>query len=172
MLLIAFYLIESGKGLKQAPFIKEIMSGEGIKLKDIHYSQDDPEEGMRWALDAAEVRFSGDAKTIYFQDFLLKVEPESQNSFQVKGRKGDYSRDSGVMNLWGDIEGNSSNGYKVLTEHMMINEKTRQASTDKPVKIFGPFFTILGRGLFLDLEKERLQILSDVTTTLERETLI
>lgn len=169
---IAIYLVRSGKELIQVPFLKDVMSGEGIKLKDIQYSQDDPDKGLKWVLDAREVSFSEDRKALFFYDFHLRLEPENRPFFELKGNRGDYSRDSGTINLWGDLDGLSGNGYRIVTEHLMINEKSRQVSTEKPVKISGPFFTVAGRGLFVDLEQESFQVLSDVTTVIDQEALI
>jgi LPS export ABC transporter protein LptC len=100
------------------------------------------------------------------------VIPENRPFFELKGSKGDYSRDSGEINLWGDLEGFSGNGYRIISEHLMINERLGHVSTEKPVKIFGPFFSVSGKGLIMDLEKESAKILSDVTTTIEQESLI
>ena len=170
--LVAFYLIRSGKEYTQRSFLWEAMSGDGAKLKDIHYTQDDPDKGLKWVLDAREVRFSEDKKSILFHDFHLKMEPENRPYFELNGKRGDYSRDSGEINLWGNLEGFSGNGYRIVTEHLLINEKRGHVSTEKPVKIFGPFFSVAGQGLFVDLEKERLRILSDVTTILDQGSLI
>jgi LPS export ABC transporter protein LptC len=169
---VAFYLVRSGKEFIQGPLFMEAMSGEGVKLRDIQYSQDDPDKELKWVLNAGEVRFSEDRKSIFFKDFHLKVIPENRPFFELKGNKGDYSRDSGEINLWGDLEGFSGNGYRIVTEHLMINERLGHVSTEEPVKIFGPFFSVSGKGLLMDLEKESAKVLSDVTTTIEQESLI
>ena len=167
---VAFYLLKSGKELIHEPLVKAIISGGGVKLKDIQYVQDDPDKGLKWVLDAREVRLSEDKKSIH--DFHLKVEPQNRPFFKLKGSRGDYSRDTGEINLWGNLEGFSDNGYKILTDHLLISETSGHVSTDKPVKIFGPFFSVTGQGLFVDLVKERLQILSDVVTHLDQVPLI
>jgi LPS export ABC transporter protein LptC len=170
--LVCSYLIKSGKEVVRDTFFEEITPGEGIKLKDIHYAQDNPDKGVIWNLHAREMRSSGDKNSIFFNDFRLRVEPEGRPFFELKGKKGDYSRDSGEINLWGDLEVLSGNGFRFTTADVLINEKSGQLSTDKPVEIFGPFFSMKGRGLFVDLEKETLKILSEVTTILNKESLI
>jgi LPS export ABC transporter protein LptC len=169
---VAFFLLRSGRQFIQEPLLSVISSGEGIKLKDIRYAQDDPDKGVKWVLNAREVKFSEDKKSIFFNDFQLNVEPENRPTFRLKGNKGDYSRDTGKINLWGNLEGFSGDGYRILTEHLLINETSGQISTDEPVKIFGPFFSVTGRGLFVDLEEEKLRIQSDVTTFLRQRSLI
>jgi len=172
LVLVSFYLIRSGKEIVRGPMVRNIISGEGLSLKDIHYTQDDPDRGFKWVLDAKEVKFSEDRSNITFIEFRLKVEPENRPSFKLKGKRGDYSRDSGEINLWGELEGLSENGYRITTEYMLINEKKGQLRTDKPVKISGPFFTVTGRGLFVDMEKEKLKIFSDVTTIIDKESML
>jgi LPS export ABC transporter protein LptC len=172
LLVVAFFLIKPGKEVLQKPAVHEPPPREGLKLEGIHYTQADPDRGIKWVLDAREVRFSGDKMTIFFNDFRLRVEPENRPLFKLKGKNGDYSRDSGEIKLWGDLEGFSGAGYRIRTDDILINEKSGHVSTDKPVKIFGATFSISGKGLFMDLKKKRFRILSDVVTIIEKGSLI
>jgi len=166
---VVFFIIKAGWWVIQEPILKEVMSGEGLKLKDIHYTHDDPDDKIKWVLDATEVRFSGDRKFFSFRDFSLKIEPEERPHFELKGKKGDYSRESGKINLWGNLRGKTGNGYRIFTEHLLFMEKKGKLSTEKPVKIIGPFFSITGRGLLAELDQEVLKILDDVTTVVKEE---
>lgn len=170
LLLVAFYLAKSGKELaKTTALLKGVVSGEGLALKDIHYRHDDPDEKIKWILDAEEVRFSEDKKTIRFYDFNLKVESEGRPRIKVSGKRGNYFQDSGRIELWGNLEGLYGKQYKILTDYMLVSEKLGLLSTEKPVEIFGPFFIVKGTGLFADLEKEQFKILSNVTTTINKD---
>lgn len=169
---VAFHLLRSGEKIVQQPLFEEIMAGDGLKLKDIHYIQDDRGEALKWVLDAREVRFSGDKRAIFFHDFSLRVEPENRPFFKLKGETGNYSRDSGEINLLGNLEGFFGERYRILTDHMLINEKSKCLSTNSRVKIYGPFFSVEGQGLFADLEKESLKIPSDVTAIIAEESLL
>ena len=170
--LVAFYLAKSSREVVKGPMLKEIMSGEGVKLKDIHYTQDDSDKGLKWVMDAKEVRFSGDKKSIVFHDFRLMVKGENRPFLRLKGKRGNYSSDSGQINLWGDLEGFSTNGYRIITQHILINEKSGCLSTDEPVKIYGAFFSVAGRGILIELENEKLGLLSDVTAIVDKGSLI
>ena len=91
LVLVAFYFAKSGKELlKTTAVLKNIVSGEGLELKDVQYRQDDPDEKVKWVIDAEEVRFSEDKKTIRFSGFKLRVEPEGKPWFELKGKRGDY----------------------------------------------------------------------------------
>lgn len=170
--LVGFYFVEAGRGKIQNSIIEEVTSGQGLKLNDIHLTQDDLEDKIKWVLDAKEVKISKDRSTLLFRDFLLKLEPEDRPFVRLKGNRGNYDRNSGVVNLWGELEAHSENGYRLFTEHLRFDEKKSFLRTDDPVEIIGPFFSIKGQGLALDLKKESMKILSDVTTIMERETFI
>ena len=170
LILVGFYLAKSGKELlKTTALLKNIVSGEGLELKDVHYSQDDPDEKIQWVLDAQEVRFSKDMKTIRFFDFKLRIEPEGEPWFKLSGKRGNYFKYSGKIELWGNLEGFYGDKYKIFTDYVLINEKIGTLTTKKPVKIVGPFFNVKGKGLFADMAKKKIKILSDVTTIINEE---
>ena len=169
LLLVGFYFFRQGRDLMKAPaLLMNLMSGEGLQLKDVHYTQDDPDKKVKWVVDAREVRFSGDRKNVEFFDFKLKVEPENRPRFTLNGKKGNYSKDTGNIELFGSIDGVSSDGYRILTEYLLINEKEGHLSTDRPVKIFGPLFEVDGEGLFADMKEEKIKVLSHVTTNISQ----
>jgi len=168
LLVVAFYLAKSGKDLaKTTALLKDMASGEGLKLKDMHYRQDDPEEKVKWVLDAEEVQFSEDKKTIQFHDFELKVDAEGKPGFRLSGKRGKYVKDANTIELWGDLRGFYGDNYRVLTEHLLIGNDMGSLSTEETVEIWGPFFSVKGRGLYADLTNETIKIMSSVTTTLK-----
>ena len=170
LLAVGFYFAKAGKDLiKTTALLKDVLSGEGINLKDIHYRQDDPDEKIKWVLDAKEVRFSEDRKTIRFFDFYLKVEAEGRPGFSLRGKRGIYQKEKGSIELRGQLDGSYGKEYRFLTEHLTINEKEGTVNNEDPVSIFGPFFTVKGNGIFADLSKNRVKILSNVVTTINQE---
>ncbi len=166
---VGSYVLGTGKAGVPESFLRDLLSGERLSMKEIRYTQDDPAAGMRWVLDAREVRFSGDQNSISFSDFLLRLEPEDRPWFTLAGKEGSYTRSTGELVLRGSLQGESGNGYRVYTERMQISERTRRLQSEEPVRILGPFFSVAGRGLFVDLENELVRILSEVTTIVERK---
>ena len=166
---VATYLVKSDKKVVRETVFEELLPEEGLVIKGFQYNQENPDKGITWVLDAGEMRSSGDNNLISFHQFRLKLKAKNRPSFDLKGEQGNYSRDSGEIILQGNLEGISGDGYKLVTDQILINEKSGQVQTERPVKISGPFFSIEGLGLFIDLEKETLKILSDVTSTLKPE---
>ena len=166
MVVVALYLLKSDKKAIRETIFEEVLPDEGLVIKGFQHNQENPDKGVRWALDAEEMRSSDNNNLISFHEFLLTVKAKDRPSIELKGEKGDYFRDSGNIDLRGNLKGTSSDGYRIITDQILINEKTGQLSTDWPVKIFGPFFSIEGQGLSIDVEKETVKILSNVTSVI------
>jgi LPS export ABC transporter protein LptC len=171
ILVISFYILRFENIKVGEAVLEKITPGEGLKLEDIEYKQDDPGKGIKWILHAKEVNLTDNNKFVTFRDFKLRLDPENRPSFSLKGEKGEYSRDSGNIQLEGALEGVSDNGYTVQAEKVSIDENTGKMSSREPVKIFGSSFLIEGLGFTVDLKSETIKILSDVTTKIEKRLL-
>ena len=138
-------------------------------FKGIHIFDDNPEEGIKWVLDASEASSSLAGNHISFKNFSLKLEPENRPVIELTGISGDYNKALSEINLSGGVVVKSNNGYSVITEDLQYKQKEGILMTDKPVKITGPYFSVDGQGLYIDLNKEILSITSKVTTLIKGE---
>ena len=172
LMVICFYLIKSRQEIVDDLVLSDIVLEEGIKLENTLIIQNNPEEGAKWMLDAEEVKFSKDSQQISFKSFKLKLGSENSPFIELEGREGEYDKESNKINLRGDLNAKTENGYRIITEHIIYRQKEGCLNTEEPVKIIGPFFSIAGKGLHLNLEKQNLTIISDVTTLIDRESLV
>ncbi|HDR14464.1 MAG TPA: LPS export ABC transporter periplasmic protein LptC [Desulfobacteraceae bacterium] len=159
-----FFFLHSLTGDGKLALLSGFVPGEGFKLNRIHYTNEDPEKGLRWVLDAGEVTFSEDKNYMVFKDFYLVVEPEGRPAITVKGSRGEYERPAGMITLTGDVKAETDEGYSILSDRLIVDEAKRTVSTDLPVTMSGPFFLVDGTGLFIDLHRETLDVHSLVTT--------
>ncbi len=166
---VAIYLVKSDMKVVRETIFEEILPEEGLVIQGFQYNQENPDKGITWVLDAGEMRSSGDNKLISFYQFRLTLKAKDRPSFDLTGEQGSYSRDSGEITLQGNLEGISGDGYKLVTDQVLINEKSGQIRTESPVKISGPSFSVEGLGMSIDLERETLKILADVSSTLKTE---
>jgi LPS export ABC transporter protein LptC len=166
------YLVMSGKEVVGNRLLSELLPEEGLKLKDIHYTQDDSAHGLKWVLDAKEVTLTGDNESASFRDFFLLLESKERSPVRVSGKKGSFNRTTGVMELWGDIEARSEDGYCFSTDHLIFNQKTGIITTESAVEVSGPFFSVEGQGLFVDLNQKELKVISNVTTRVHEKALM
>jgi LPS export ABC transporter protein LptC len=168
----AFYLLMSGKEVIGERLLGNLLPEEGLKLKDIHYTQDDAAQGLKWVLDAEEVTLTGDNESASFRDFLLQLESKERSPVRVRGKRGSFNRTTGVIELWGDVEARSEDGFCFKTDHLLFNQKTGIITTESEVDVAGPFFSVEGRGLFVDLNQKDLKVISNVTTRVDQKALL
>jgi len=169
---VAIYVLRELMHLPEDAVLEQLLLKEGVSLKQVHYSQGDIHKEINWKLDAKEVRLSEDNNIVSFHQFHLTVEPKNRPKVQLKGHNGEYSRVTGILRMWGDLQVNSDDGYSAKSEHLVFDENNGLLTTDDPVEISGPFFILTGKGLFVDLKKEILKIHSNVTTVLKGKLLI
>ena len=169
---IGFFLIKAVHEDVEDEVFTELPTTEGLRLENIQFIQDNPDEGARWILDANEVMMSEDRQHMSFNRFHLKLEPENNYSIDLVGTSGDYDRTADEINLHGNLEGHTENGYRISTDHILFRQKEGNLSTDGPVEINGPFFSVTGRGLRINLEKETIRILSNTKTFIEKGSLL
>jgi len=169
---IGFFLIKAGYEGIEDSVLTDPVQEEGLRLKNIHYIQDNPDEGVKWILDADEVNISKDRQYISFNNFHLKLEPETDLTIELIGSKGNYDKISDEINLSGDLKGHTNNGYRISTDHILYKQKEGHLKGDGTVEITGPFFSVRGKGLQLNLKMETIRIISDTTTLIERGSLI
>jgi len=163
------YLFQARRQPVEQKAAQDKESEEGIRLKDIHYVQDDPAQKVKWALDASEAKISKDQQFVTFVDFRVTLKPESRPAVTVQGKQGEFDKRTGRLVLQGDLRGETEDGYRFTTEQAVYHHNEGYLETDKAVKISGAFFSIEGKGLLLDLGKEKLQILSNATTLIYGE---
>jgi LPS export ABC transporter protein LptC len=168
----AFYLVMSGKEVIGQHLLGDLLPEEGLKLKDIHYTQDDAAHGLKWVLDAEEVTLTGDNESVAFRGFHLQLESRERSPIKLRGEKGGFNRATGVMELWGGLEARSDDGFSFKTDHLLFNQKTGIITTESAVEVAGPFFSIEGQGLFVDLNQKDLKVISNVTTRVAEKALL
>jgi len=166
---VAVYLFQAQKDRVEKVATQDKESEEGVRLKDVHYVQDDPGQKVKWVLDASEAKLSKDQKVLTFLNFHVTLEPENRPRVTMQGKQGEFDKQTGRLVLQGDLTGQTEDGYRFATEQAVYYHKQGYLETDKAVKISGAFFSVEGTGLFLDVGKEKVQILSNVTTLIHGE---
>jgi LPS export ABC transporter protein LptC len=160
---IGYFFVKTGyKGVNSA-ILKEVLSEAGLTGKGFHYSQGN------LVIDAEKGDYSQDKQRISFDNVVAEIKPNnSPYTMEVKGNKADYDTNTKVMKLSGNLMGYSNNGYKIFTEYLIYEQKEGILRTNEPIRITGPFFSLSGKGLVLNTEKETFEIISDVTTLFEK----
>jgi len=163
ILTVLFYLGRSNKEVVGKPALP-VPTEEGVKLEDIHFTNESTGEGLRWTLDAKEVRISEDRQKISFTQFRLRLEPQNRQTVHLEGKNGQYDKAGGRLVLSGGLRGQTEDGYTIVTESAVFHQNEGMVTTDEAVSITGPLFSVEGRGLSYDVTREVLEIKSEVKT--------
>jgi LPS export ABC transporter protein LptC len=166
---VVFYLIQGQRNSSNKSVGPDVPAEEGLKLEDVHFTQDNPDDNVKWVLDAKEARLSKDKDVISFHEFKLRLEPGKRPCVELEGQRGEYHRTSGEIRLQGNLKGTTDDGYRIVTESAVYRHKQGRLETKDPVKITGPFFSVVGQGLQLNVETETVHVLSHVTTLIEKD---
>lgn len=164
IVLAVLFLFQGQKDQRVENVVQAQDSQEGIRLKDVHYLQDDPGHKVKWVLDASEATMSKDQQVMTFLDFLFTLEPADRPSVTLRGNQGEYYKSTGRLVLEGNLIGETGDGYRFTTEQAVYYHKAGKLETEKPVTLSGDFFSVEGKGLLLDIGKKTVQVLSNVTT--------
>lgn len=167
---VLFYVARTGKEVVRNPVAQDA-SHVGVKLEDIHYTHEGSKDGIRWILDAKEVRISENREQFAFTSFRLKLEPPDKAAVHLEGKNGHYDKAAGRLTLSGDLRGRTEDGYTFVTDRVVFNQTEGHLTTEDPVQITGPFLSVEGRGLNYHVATETLEIGSAVTTLIRSETL-
>ena len=167
ILVAGLYIFGSPESDDEAGF-SDMLLEKGVEMtENITITQENPNKGVKWVLHAKEVKRSDNQATYSGTDFRIKLSHEEGTQIELKGDRVDYNRSSGEITLRGNVNGQTEDGYKFVTDHLLYREEKGSIETDAPVEIFGPFFLVSGQGLDFNLEEGDLRIPADVTTHID-----
>jgi LPS export ABC transporter protein LptC len=172
LIVIGFYLFRLGNETADNFGGETIENEDGLKLENIHYIQDNPDEGIKWILDAGEVKFSEDNQKIWFDSFELNLSPDNERRIKLSGDSGNFDRRLKKLELKGKLKGFTNDGYSIATEHIIFKQDEGILSSEADVDLSGPLMNVKGRGLCFNIEEMNLKILNNVTTLIDRALLV
>jgi LPS export ABC transporter protein LptC len=168
LLVAALYIFGTPESSEDGAGFTEMVLEKGVDLtKNITITQENRDKGIKWVLDAKEIKFSDNKAAYSGTDFRVRLELEDGARIKLEGEKFDYDRGSGEITLQGNVNGEMEDGYRFITDHLLYTEERGSIETDAPVKIFGPIFSVSGQGLDFNLEEGDLRILTDVTAHID-----
>ncbi len=170
LLVATLYIFGAQESIEEEPKSTDTVMEKGVDLmENISFTGGDPDKGEKWVLNAKEVRVSDDQTVYSGIDFGFKLELRDGTHIELQGEKADYDSSTGEISLQGGLDGQTSKGYRIVTDHLVYKGENGYLVTDGPVKIFGPFLSVSGQGLYFNPEEEILRVLSDVTTRIDRK---
>ena len=170
LLVATLYIFGAQESIEEEPKSTDTVMEKGVDLmENISFTGGDPDKGEKWVLNAKKVRVSDDQTVYSGIDFGFKLELRDGTHIELQGDKANYDGNTGEIFLQGGLKGQTSKGYRIVTDHLVYKGENGYLVTDAPVKIFGPFLSVSGQGLYFNPEEEILRVLSEVTTLIDRK---
>lgn len=171
---VGFFLMKSDREDIGEKILDEIVPRADISSEKFNVTLNNSDKGTRWTLEADDFSYSEKANEddiVQLENFRIKFQQKNGLGLELEGKNGEYNSTKKEITLSGELKGKTSNGYVFYTEHVTVQQKENILKSDGSVTFIGPFFKITGKGLFIDLEKETLKILSDVKSIFDKESL-
>jgi LPS export ABC transporter protein LptC len=151
-------------GVKKEPpkaLLEKMADKVDLQAKSVHYKQVGS-SGMKWEITADSAQYHKKKELALFENVWAKVVMKDGRSFTMTGDKGILNTQSKDMDMDGHVVIVSHSGERFLTDHLSYREASRRIETDRPVVMEKQNMRISGVGMVLNLNTEKMAILSGV----------
>ena len=138
-----------------------------LKLDRVHYTE--THEGVKeWELEATSAQYFKDESAVLFDKVKATFFAKEGQTYTLVGDKGKFNPQTKEIEIFDGTRLQSSGGYKMRTRSLKYQPGKRELSTADAVEIEGPQLRVEGIGLIVDLDRQWLRVLREVTTTLSQ----
>ena len=136
-----------------------------LKLDRVHYTE--TREGVKeWELEAASAQYFKGESTVLLDKVKATFFGKEGQTYTLVGKKGKFNPQTKEMELFDGIRLESGDGYQMRTRSLKYQAGKKELSTADAVEIEGPQLRVEGIGLIVEIDRQYLQVLRQVTTTL------
>ncbi len=136
-----------------------------LRLDRVHYTE--TREGVKeWELEATSAVYRKEGDTMVLEKIRATFYGRNQERYYLVGEKGKFNTQTKVIEVYDGVQIDSSDGYHMRTRSLKYQADQKELHTSDPVQLEGPAMLVEGVGMVVDLNRERVKILREVTTTL------
>jgi LPS export ABC transporter protein LptC len=144
---------------------KEPPSSADLKLDRVRYTE--TREGIKeWELEATCAQYFKEESTVFFDNVKATFFGKNGETYVLVGEKGKFNPQTKAIEVFNGITLSSSDGYQMRTRSLKYQAEKRELSTSDAVEITGPQLRVEGIGLIVELDRQQMKVLHQVTTTL------
>lgn len=133
-----------------------------LALEDLHYTQN--EEGQRrWTLDADKAEYQRDSSLAKLEAVKLMFYEAGQfGDLTLQADHGQLEQETRQVDVWGNVVLTTERGEQLFTRRLHYSDKTRQLSTDDPIRFLSLQLELTGTGLQIDIDQGRMLVKNNV----------
>ena len=136
--------------------------GVDMQIGDIHYEQTDKNASKEWELNAKAAQYFKGENKIVLQSIELTFFSGEDKAYKLTADEGELYTDSKDVNLSGNVVVATEDGYHVQADSFKYNAEEKKIFTNDRVHLSGKELVMTGKGMVVDLDKEKLYILEEV----------
>ena len=142
--------------------VEALQPGVDVELTGIRFSE--TRQGVRkYLLSAASATYSAHGISLMKRIEVTFFDAGGRETMRLRAAEGDLFENNQAVNLRGDVVLTGAQGFVLKTDHLTYSKEDDRLQTDAPVLLESVQGVLRGRGLIVAPEKERLQLLHDVS---------
>lgn len=144
------------------PLENVLQQGVNMQIDNIHYEQTNQSAFKEWELDAKSAQYFKDENKIALQSIVVTFFSNEGKAYKLTAEYGELYTDSKDFEVSGDVVAVTDEGYRIQTDSFRYSAEERKIFTDDDVTLSSEKLVMTGKGMVVDLDKERLYILKEV----------
>ena len=136
-----------------------------LKLERVHYQE--THEGIKeWEVEAASAVYYKEDQMVLLEKVKATFFGKDGGNYILLAEKGRFNIKNKIIEGFGGVQLKASDGYLLHTQTVKYESSQREIRTTDAVFLEGPDIRIEGKGLVVEVERQRLKILREVQTTI------
>jgi LPS export ABC transporter protein LptC len=140
-----------------------VRNSPSVELKNVAYSTTNNDNFKEWDLDAESAQYLQGEKRVILGNLLVSVYRPNGKVYKIRGQHGEFNTESRDIKMRGAIWGVMPDNTTIQTESVDYDHAKRLITTQDKIFIGrNSKFALEGKGMIIDLAKEKMTILSNV----------
>ncbi|MGQ9695074.1 MAG: LPS export ABC transporter periplasmic protein LptC [Thermodesulfobacteriota bacterium] len=134
-----------------------------LQLKKVKYTE--TREGVKeWELEAFSVGYFQEEGIVVCEKVKATFFGQNEVSYTLTGIKGKFHIKTKVIEVFGGVKIDSTDGYHFRSPSIKYLAEKRELVTEDLVEMAGPRFRVEGQGMIIDIDRQLLKVLNQVST--------
>lgn len=134
-----------------------------LQLKKVKYTE--TREGVKeWELEAFSVGYFQEEGIVVCEKVKATFYSQNEVAYTLTGVKGKFHIKTKVIEVFGGVKIDSTDGYHLRSPSIKYLAEKRELVTEDLVEMAGPRFRVEGQGMIIDIDRQRVKVLDQVST--------
>jgi|YelNatPaOPRAMG01_1025707.scaffolds.fasta_scaffold07126_7 LPS export ABC transporter protein LptC len=134
-----------------------------LELKKVKYTE--TREGVKeWELEAFSVGYFQEEGIVVCEKVKATFFGQNEVAYTLTGVKGKFNIKTKIIEVFGGVRIDSTDGYHLRSPSIKYLAEKKELVTADLVEMEGPRWRVEGQGMIVDIDRQRVKILNQVST--------